>query len=246
VVEGAVRGDLRSGRFQEAGKEQGIAAVLGRSEAVRHRLICGDAPDPGTVDLLMAGERARMVFTDPPWNVPVYGHVGRLGRTRHREFAMASGEMSVSEFMAFLQTASASQVRHGIDGAIHFICMDWRRRRNGLPLPEPLPHPDDVFVDMNTGTARFAGPMTSGQVGDREIMRAEKARVPEGYKLFTQLLSDPANAAQHATFSKAPREIEERLDPARQVIPDRVRSFANDLGLSAAFSTRLAVAGEKI
>lgn len=91
-----------------------------------HRLVCGDALDPDVVDLLMAGGEARMVFTDPPYNVKIDGNVGGLGKIRHREFAMASGEMTPSEFAAFLKTAFENLVAHSIDGAIHFICMDWR------------------------------------------------------------------------------------------------------------------------
>src|SRR5829696_6703424 len=58
-----------------------------------HRLICGDALDPETVAALMQGERAQMIFTDPPYNVPIQGHVGNSGAIQHREFAMAAGEM---------------------------------------------------------------------------------------------------------------------------------------------------------
>ena len=68
-----------------------------------HRLICGDALDPQTVALLLDGEKAQMVFTDPPYNVPIDGHVGGLGATKHREFAMGVGEMSRPEFTAFLE-----------------------------------------------------------------------------------------------------------------------------------------------
>ena len=73
------------------------------------------------------GERAQMVFTDPPYNVPIDGHVGGSGRIRHREFAMASGEMS-SERVHRLPEArpSATSPRHSVDGSIHFVCMDWR------------------------------------------------------------------------------------------------------------------------
>jgi DNA modification methylase len=92
----------------------------------RHRLLCGNALDADTVALLMEGELARMVFTDPPYNVPIDGHVGGLGKTRHREFAMASGEMSSDAFTAFLRRAFQNLVRHSEDGAIHYICMDWR------------------------------------------------------------------------------------------------------------------------
>ena len=67
-----------------------------------------------------------MVFTDPPYNVPIDGHVCGSGRIKHREFAMAAGEMSQEEFTAFLGTAFGHLARRSADGAIHFVCMDWR------------------------------------------------------------------------------------------------------------------------
>lgn len=91
-----------------------------------HRLICGNALDAGTVAALMAGEKATMVFTDPPYNVPIDGHVGGSGAIKHREFAMASGEMTRGEFTSFLRSAFQNLVAHSTDGSIHFICMDWR------------------------------------------------------------------------------------------------------------------------
>lgn len=91
-----------------------------------HRLICGSALDAGTVEALMAGEKATMVFTDPPYNVPIDGHVGGSGAIKHREFAMASGEMSKAEFTSFLRNAFQNLVAHSCDSSIHFVCMDWR------------------------------------------------------------------------------------------------------------------------
>jgi DNA modification methylase len=92
----------------------------------RHKLICGDAQDAGTYQVLMGNERARAVFTDPPYNVKIDGHVCGSGKVRHREFAMASGEMDKSGFTAFLHDALAAMVDVSLDGAIHFVCMDWR------------------------------------------------------------------------------------------------------------------------
>ena len=92
----------------------------------RHRLVCGDALNSSVVDQLMAGELARMVFSDPPYNVKIDGHVGGSGKTKHREFAMASGEMSVPEFTEFLAKAFRNMADHSLDGSIHFLCMDWR------------------------------------------------------------------------------------------------------------------------
>ena len=91
-----------------------------------HRLVCGDALDGAVVELLMDGDLARMVFTDPPYNVKIDGHVGGSGKIKHREFAMASGEMTVTEFTGFLTGALRHLADHSVDGSIHFVCMDWR------------------------------------------------------------------------------------------------------------------------
>ncbi|MFO1148083.1 MAG: DNA methyltransferase [Alsobacter sp.] len=91
-----------------------------------HRLLCGDARERSSYERLMAGERAQMVFTDPPYNVPIAGHVTGKGQHQHREFAMASGEMSEAEFSAFLAGFIEPLVASCADGAVSFVCMDWR------------------------------------------------------------------------------------------------------------------------
>jgi DNA modification methylase len=91
-----------------------------------HRLLCGNALDASAYEQLMAGERAEMVFTDPPYNVPIDGHVSGLGRVRHREFPMASGEMTEAAFQAFLKSVFQRLAASSTDGSIHFVCMDWR------------------------------------------------------------------------------------------------------------------------
>jgi DNA modification methylase len=92
----------------------------------RHRLCCGSALDRGAYDVLMDGERAAIVFTDPPYNVAIDGHASGLGAIRHRDFVMASGEMIEGEFTAFLTKACQLLASNSADGAIHFLCMDWR------------------------------------------------------------------------------------------------------------------------
>jgi DNA modification methylase len=92
----------------------------------RHRLICGDARDRAVFDLLMEDEQADLVFTDPPYNVPIDGHATGLGRIRHREFAMGVGEMSVAAFTGFLQQTLGNAAALARSGAIAFVCMDWR------------------------------------------------------------------------------------------------------------------------
>jgi DNA modification methylase len=91
-----------------------------------HHLLCGDARDQAAYDQLLAGAKAEFVFTDPPYNVAIDGHVCGLGRIQHREFAMGCGEMSEAEFTAFLKTVFALLADNSIDGSIHQICMDWR------------------------------------------------------------------------------------------------------------------------
>jgi hypothetical protein len=91
-----------------------------------HRLICGDSTRPETYQALLREKRAQMIFSDPPYNVPIAGHVGGLGKIQHREFAMAAGEMSNVEFTAFLTSVFTQLAAHSVSGAIHFQCIDWR------------------------------------------------------------------------------------------------------------------------
>jgi hypothetical protein len=108
----------------------------------QHRLACGDATDPRAFDALMAGEQAELIFTDPPYNVPIQGHVSGLGAIRHREFPMASGEMSREAFTAFLVTTLGQMAGHSRDGALHFVCMDWRH------MGELLAAGDKVYAEL--------------------------------------------------------------------------------------------------
>jgi DNA modification methylase len=92
----------------------------------RHRLLCGDARDGATVRQLLGDERADMVFTDPPYNASIGGHVIGKGRTTHPEFAMASGEMTEGEFSDFLRVVLQNAADVSRSGALAFICVDWR------------------------------------------------------------------------------------------------------------------------
>jgi DNA modification methylase len=92
----------------------------------RHLLLCADAREPSSFHHLLGDGPADMVFTDPPYNVPINGHVSGLGATRHREFAVASGEMSVPAFTDFLSKTLSNTSAMCRDGAIAFVCMDWR------------------------------------------------------------------------------------------------------------------------
>jgi len=91
-----------------------------------HRVLCGNALDPADFVTLMGEERAGMAFSDPPFNVPIDGHVSGLGAIHHRPFPMASGEMDKATFIAFLSQATQNLAAFSADGSIHFLCMDWR------------------------------------------------------------------------------------------------------------------------
>jgi DNA modification methylase len=108
----------------------------------RHELLCENAKNQTAVGRFMGDRKADLVFTDPPYNVPVKGHVSGLGRTLHREFVEASGEMSQEQFTTFLRDSLKVVASVCRDGAIVFVCMDWRH------LCEILSAGHDVFSEL--------------------------------------------------------------------------------------------------
>ena len=103
-----------------------IAAPCDLWKLGKHLLLCGSALELASYQRLMGDDRAQMVFTDPPYNVAIDGHVCGLGSVHHRDFGMASGEMTKPEFTGFLNSFMRHAVDFSQDGAIHYICMDWR------------------------------------------------------------------------------------------------------------------------
>lgn len=91
-----------------------------------HRLICGDSRAAGPLNQLLGDQLAEMTVSDPPYNVPIQGHARGRSKVRHREFAMASGEMSAPEFQTFLGEAIRQAVTFSKDGSIHYWFIDWR------------------------------------------------------------------------------------------------------------------------
>jgi DNA modification methylase len=92
----------------------------------RHRVLCGNALDRECYVTLMNRKRAVCVITDPPFNLNVVGCVSGLGAVTHREFVMASGEMSRAEFIAFLARVFENLTSVSVDGALHYVFMDHR------------------------------------------------------------------------------------------------------------------------
>jgi hypothetical protein len=124
---------------QEANAEQDKDDVVDIDEAAqsvtqvgdlwllgKHRVLCGNALADASFKTLMVNRRAHIVFVDVPYNVPIDGNVCGKGSIRHREFSMASGEMTEAEFVAFLTTSLRLLTRHSAGGSVHYVCMDWR------------------------------------------------------------------------------------------------------------------------
>ncbi len=105
----------------EVVSKEGEIWILGE-----HRIICGNSLQKETLSQLMEDKKADMVFTDPPYNVKINGHVCGAGNVQHKEFKFASGEMTVEEFTQFLKTSFELLCMFSKDGSLHYICMDWR------------------------------------------------------------------------------------------------------------------------
>ena len=89
-----------------------------------HRLLNGDAKAAASYTRLLEGQQAQMVFTDPPWNVRISGHVQRTGV--HDEFVEASGEMTDLEYRTFIRTVFGHLAVASADGSLTYVCIDWR------------------------------------------------------------------------------------------------------------------------
>jgi DNA modification methylase len=124
----------------------------------RHRVFCGSSLETASYTALTEGEGADLVFTDPPYNVRTDGHASGLGRTKHREFAMASGEMERAEFTDFLTRVCLQLKRFSRAGAINYICMDWRHAGELLAAGNEI-YPElkniCVWVKHNAGMGSF-------------------------------------------------------------------------------------------
>ena len=115
----------------------------------KHRILCGSALEETTFERLMVSKKADLIFTDPPFNVPIEGHVSgrrdsktKQEKPKHAEFAMASGEMSSSQFTQFLERSLGLLAANSKAGSIHYVCMDWRH------LPELQSAGSSVYTEL--------------------------------------------------------------------------------------------------
>lgn len=124
----------------------------------RHRILCSSSLAKASYDALMGRERADVVFADPPYDIVIDGNVSGKGTAHHREFAMASGEMTEAEFVAFLARIFGHLIRYSRNKSVHFICMDWRHigeiRAAGKEVYDELLNVC-VWVKDNAGMGSF-------------------------------------------------------------------------------------------
>ena len=100
-----------------------LGDVFGLDE---HRVGCGDCRDTAVLTRLMDDTLIAASFSDPPYNVPILGNVSGLGKVKHGEFAMVSGEMTDDQFFEFLVVYLIALRSLSRNGAVHYCCMDWR------------------------------------------------------------------------------------------------------------------------
>lgn len=110
-----------------------------------HRIICGDSLEQTTFDKLFGDKKACMVLQDPPYNVKIDGHVCGAGTIKHKEFAMASGEMTKVEFINFLKTNFSMCSKYSNEGSLHYNFMDWR---HVLEITTAAQAVFDKFINM--------------------------------------------------------------------------------------------------
>src|SRR5258708_25998051 len=107
-----------------------------------HIIRCDDALRAESFVRLLGSEQAGMAFTDPPYNLKIAGHVPRSKSAKRHDFPMAKGELSSRQLRSFLEIALGHMAHFSQDGAIQYVCMDWRH------LQELLTAGEAVFTEL--------------------------------------------------------------------------------------------------
>ena len=129
ITEKEIEADEKSNAVPFIKEEEVVSKVGDIWQLGKHRIICGNSLEKKVYEKLFEGKKARMIFTDPPFNVKIDGHVCGNGKFKHKEFAMASGEMTSEEFTNFLKSIYLLLKEFSIEGSLHFSCIDWRHVR---------------------------------------------------------------------------------------------------------------------
>jgi len=102
----------------------------------------------------MNGEKAGIIVSDPPFNVTIAGNVSGKGAVKHGNFAMACGEMTEAEFTAFLIAVLTLLAECSVDGALHYLAIDWRHMREMLAAGH---HAYDSLINLCVWTKTQGG-----------------------------------------------------------------------------------------
>ena len=165
-----------------------------------HRLLCGDALCSESYARLLGTDKADMMFADPPYNVPVEGHVSGLGAIKHPDFVMASGELSPAEFDSFLRTSLGHAASQSIDGAIHYVCADWRHQREVIAAGEAVYSELKnlcIWNKTNAGMGRFIARSTSSSTCSRWERVRTSTISPSGNMVGTGPMCGTTSARTH-------------------------------------------------
>jgi DNA modification methylase len=91
----------------------------------RHRLLCGDSTSIDAVERLMDGEKADMVFTDPPYNAD---YSSRVDKDKRKPWGGILNDcMSPEEFDGFLSAVVGVLVSFARSESSVYCCIDWKR-----------------------------------------------------------------------------------------------------------------------
>ena len=144
-------------------------------ELGEHVILAGSALEEASYSAIMEADEADLVFSDPPYNVPIQGHVSGLGKIQHREFAQAVGEMSEDEFIRFLATALALAKRFSREGSLHYWAMDWRHQHE-LSVAARAVYDEQINLCVWAKTAAGMGSLYRSQHELFSVWRNGKAR----------------------------------------------------------------------
>lgn len=123
----------------------------------KHRLFCGTALEPQSYEVLLGGERAQLVVTDPPFNIAIPGVVSGLGKVKHGNFVEASGEMTPAEFSTFLRTFLTCVKEVSEDGGLVYSFIDWRQVDRLMAVGRDLFGDPTALCVWNKGSGGLGG-----------------------------------------------------------------------------------------
>jgi DNA modification methylase len=117
------QGKIQEDDFDGEAEAESIAKPISRPGDVwllgKHRLLCGDSTQPAELVKLMDGAKARLIFTDPPWNVDY----GGAAHPSWKQRTILNDKMSSEDFHSFLLSAFKAMASVSELGAMTYVVM---------------------------------------------------------------------------------------------------------------------------